>query len=329
MSDGKLITLADAKLVTLGEYLNLITSEHNQQPRYMATVALSIAPYIESLNQACKLIGLFDLDRATGQALDFVGQWIGLSRFLRVTADLWFSFDTLGLGFDEGRWKVPWEEEFNVIRLDDEDYRNFLRAKVLGNYWDGTIPGAYRAWDQLFGASGYTLAIQDQQGRPESYVHGNMHVWQILFGPPMSQVTRLMFQGGYLGLKSAGVGTGYMVQSQPDTGFDGTPLPLFAFDSEQVILGNPQTTWDAGQPGGPSIWDREDSQWDRTASITTPNPGYPAALYAGFDQGAWGQILPPLPGQEPRPQSLWDTGIGPSFWDGDNSLWDVAKPMLS
>lgn len=315
----------------LRQYLDLITSQHVNMPRYRATVGLSLEPHIEAQLEACRIIGLYDLDTAVGQQLDFTGQWIGLSRFLHISANIWFSFDILGLGFDTGRWKVPFEEQYNIIRLADDDYRNLLRAKILANYWDGTIPGAYRAWDQLFGATNYKLVIQDQGARAEPNVHGNMHIWQILFGPPLSQVTQLLFQGGYLGLKSAGVGTGYIIQSQPSSGFDGTNLPLFAFDTEEIpyerqsAWDEGRSTWDRSEPGGPSKWD-----------LVTGPPSYPGNLFAGFDEGAWGQVLPPLseytfvepPVQPPPPpvdQSVWDEGG--SVWDvdlpGGPSKWDV------
>jgi hypothetical protein len=280
------------KLETLQEYLNLITSEHNHQPRYMATVALSLSPFVDSQLAACSIIGGYDLDTAVGQQLDFTGQWIGLTRFLSLPIDIWFSFDIPGLGFDQGRWMVPWEDQFQIIRLDDEDYRTLLKARVMANYWDGTIPGAYRAWDRLFGPRDYHLLIQDQLTRGVPNIHGNMNIWQILLGPPISPVVKMMFSSGLLGLKSAGVGTGYrIIQSQPgDGGIDGTGYPIFAFDTDPATAGKP----------------------------------YPEALLAGFDEGAWGEVLPELPGFTPEVHSIWDNGA--SIWDDNSSHWDVAIP---
>lgn len=335
----------------LRQYLDLITSQHVQKPRFRATVGLSIYPHIEAQQEACRIIGLYDLDTAVGQALDFTGQWIGLSRFLQIEAEIWFSLDTANLGFDEGRWMVPFEQQFNIIRLGDEDYRNLLRAKVIANYWDGTIPGAYAAWDQLFASSGYKMVIQDQGARVEPDVRGNMHVWQILFGPPLSQVTKILFEGGYLGLKSAGVGTGYMIQSQPDSGFDGTNLPMFAFDTYEeperpippLPPGTPQSPWDTEEAPPPepgelptpaSLWDTGlgGSHWDIVTRTAAPRAEYPDILFAGFDRGAWGQVLTsgitPAPPPPPPPVagSVWDQEAGGSVWDQEagGSVWDIA-----
>jgi hypothetical protein len=154
-------------VVTLEQYLNLITAEHNQRPRYMATVALSIAPYLDGENLAFNLIGLFDLDTAVGQQLDMLGEWVGITRFISAPLNEWFALDVRNEGFDQGRWISPFESSTQVITLDDDHYRLLLRAKIVANQWDGTIPGAYEAWNTLFAGTGYQILIQDGLPRGE------------------------------------------------------------------------------------------------------------------------------------------------------------------
>jgi hypothetical protein len=244
-------------IITLEQYLNLITSEHQPWPRYMSTVGLSVQPGVDNANAALSLIGLFDLDTAVGQQLDFCGQWIGQSRYLSLPVDPWFSWDTTNLGWGQGVWFEPYATPGESIGLDDYHYRILLYAKVAANFWDGTIPGAYAAWNTLFAGTGYQILIQDQMAMTAGggTVHANMHVIQALVGPELDPMTEALFLGGYLGLKSAGVSVSYMVQSE-------SGVPLFA--------------WDSGPAAGP---------------VT-----YPPTPLAGWDLGAWGvSPLTPLP----------------------------------
>jgi hypothetical protein len=155
-------------MATLEEFLALITSEHNQRPRYMETVALSTAPGVDAINLANSLIGLFDLDTAIGEQLDFLGQWVGVTRWITAPLNVWFAFDEPNLGFDQGKWQTPFELANQILRLDDEHYRILLRARIVSNYWDGTIAGAYEAWNLLFAGTGYQILIQDGQRRVAS-----------------------------------------------------------------------------------------------------------------------------------------------------------------
>jgi hypothetical protein len=282
--------------ITLEEYLRRITAEHNQRPRFMATVELSVQPYVDGVNAALELIGLFDLDTAVGEQLDMLGQWVGITRFVSIDTEVWFSFDAkpAHIGFDQGKWSNPYETARETVRLDDFHYRILLRARIASNQWDGTIPGAYQAWGTLLEGTGYQILIQDGLARAErdfsfdgppgwgfdqalwyevpplaaiyfsfdaedltlgldqgfwygppgtaltqpwARTNGNMHLIEALLGPPMDALTRALFTGGYLTLKSAGVQIDYMIQGQgtgpgelPDDSTDGIGRPLFAFD---------------------------------------------------------------------------------------------------
>jgi hypothetical protein len=258
-----------------------VTSFHNQRPRFMTSVGLSIQPYRDIVSAANEIAdGLYDVDTALGQQLDFTGQWIGPSRWITTEVPVWFSLDTPDLGFDQGKWKMPYETSEQLVELDDYNYRLLLYARIIANYWDGTVEGAYAAWDELLGPSGYKILIQD--GGPHGpNCNGNMNILIALLGPPLNAVKLAMLQGGYLGLKSAGVGTGYVIQNQgpakglgiPLFGFDCgpdqppafyPPTPIAGFDmsawaSSDLAVGEPAATyWDAGL----TIWDGGASGWD-------------------------------------------------------------------
>jgi hypothetical protein len=156
-------------VVTLEYLLDLVTAEHNQQPRYMATVALSVQPYVDGQNAANRYWTLFDLDSSVGEQEDMLGLWVGITRYIAAPLKVFFTLDDPLLGFDQGKWQTPYELDQQIVRLDDEHYRLLLRARIVANQWDGTIPGAYLAWDTLFAGTGLQVLIQDGMQRAERY----------------------------------------------------------------------------------------------------------------------------------------------------------------
>lgn len=219
--------------VSVEYLLDLVTWEHNQRPRYMATVALSVDPYIDGQNIALGYQTLYNIDTAVGEQLDFIGQWVGITRYITEPINVFFSFDDIDedVGFDEGKWQSEFEftSLSHVIKLDDEQYRLLLKARIVSNHWDGTVEGAYRAWDTLFAGTGYSVLIQDGlpaaehyftfddpekglfgfdmvpfwSGRQFRYPHynGNMNIIIALMSDkPVDAIMRTLFREGYMGL---------------------------------------------------------------------------------------------------------------------------------
>lgn len=183
------------------QYLRLITSEHRDRPKFRATVSALAQPYADDLVVLARMQTLFDLDTATGAQLDIVGQWIGVSRQLSVALpDVWFSWDTVDLGWDEGSWRDPRDPTTEVITLPDDAYRTLLRARVVNNQWDGTIPNAYEVWDTMFEGTGFTIDITD---------NGDMTMDFTLRGPPPDSITLALLNTGLLSTRPAGVRATY------------------------------------------------------------------------------------------------------------------------
>lgn len=212
-------------------YLELITSEHNQKPKFMAMLAAAFQPFADGIDVCAGITALFDLDTAVGEQLDFIGQWVGASRNIPVPLlNVYFSWDTVGLGWDEGSWYPTGGPLTELLSLPDEFYRTLLRAVIANNSWNGTIPDAYAAWDLLFGGTGFGILIQD---------YANMHMLYAITGPTPDAVTLALFTGGYLNMKPAGVTIdGYMTPATPGARY-------FAFDVESTTMGG----WDEGSWG--------------------------------------------------------------------------------
>jgi hypothetical protein len=76
---------------------------------------------------------------------------VGLSRQLSYPLQgLFFTWGDAARGWGKGVWKGPYAAGVGIEYLDDDTYRRLLRAKILGNKWDGTVQGAQAILDVYF-----------------------------------------------------------------------------------------------------------------------------------------------------------------------------------
>lgn len=240
------------------DYVNRITSEHSPRPRYVQTVTATIQSAVDNLNLLEQIPELFDVDTAVGQQLDVIGQWVGLTRFINTPLNVYFSWGVPHLGWGEGVWRGRYDPNTIATALDDYHYRLLLKARIAANQWDGTIPGAYEAWNTIFEPEGFSILIQDGGPTVEKYFswgvegsgwgeaiwvpehpelyhsNGDMSIILALLVPAhvtIDPITLALFTGGYLDLKPAGVRVKYyMTQSVPG-------YPLFAWGVDNEHLG--------------------------------------------------------------------------------------------
>ncbi len=216
---------------TIKQYQDLITSEHQGQPDFLAVVALSVTVYVRLQNLLDSMIPIFDIDLSpVGNQLDIIGEWVGVSRIIKNPfSNIFFTWDgTAAQGWDFGIWQSPGNPSA-IISLPDSAYLTLIRAKIAANTWDGTTEGAYAIWSILFPQ--YTLLIQDNQ---------NMSFDIAIQGAVPDSLTLALLVGGYLPLKPEGV----LIREYfipVDTG------PLFAWDTVSPSLDG----WDVGS------WARE------------------------------------------------------------------------
>jgi len=218
-------------IADITNYLDDVTSEHNQKPKYVTMLVALLQPFGDDTWMETHFYLYYDLDLAVGKNLDAVGEWVGRTRFLTVPIAGYFSWDTEGLGWDQAPWYRPGiDPTTGTVTLPDEPYRNLLRAVILANHWDGTIPSAEAAYNQLFGGTGFRVCVQD---------FGNLTMGLLLLGPhPPDVITNALFTTGELDLKPAGIGIGHYVPSVWPAGPGGTPV--FAFD----VVNSTLAGWD-------------------------------------------------------------------------------------
>ena len=101
-------------------YLGLVTSEHRNRPRFMATVAAVTDPLCGLQELLETMRAAFDVDSAVGGQLDRTGEWIGRSRHLRLELDdVYFEWGREAVGWARGSWKGLYDPETEA-RLEQE-----------------------------------------------------------------------------------------------------------------------------------------------------------------------------------------------------------------
>ncbi|MFZ5936576.1 DUF2612 domain-containing protein [Pseudomonas sp. HS6-2] len=138
------------------DYTGKITSEHSDKPKYMATVEAVSQCFLDTRQVVSGLPDDFDLDLANDAQLDDVGLWVGISRRIPTPlTNVYFSLDAVGLGFDQGAWKGPFDPDNGITVLDNETYRALLRAKIGANHLDGTLESSKAVLDLIFNPDGH------------------------------------------------------------------------------------------------------------------------------------------------------------------------------
>lgn len=201
----------------MSEYTDRITPEHADKPKFVALVD-GITMDVSSIRALeLSLVDSFDLDTAEGAQLDVIGQWVGISRNVKTPiVGVYFSFDTAGLGFDQGVWKGPFDPDTGLTILPDDTYRILIKAKIGANRWDGSMPGWKAIIDQIFPPE-TNIFVQD---------NGDMTMTVVVAGVVPSALFLALLTGGYLPLKPEAIGVAYyLVNSVPGS-------PVFGFDAE-------------------------------------------------------------------------------------------------
>jgi Protein of unknown function (DUF2612). len=181
-------------MADIERYLKLITSEHSIKPKYIATVTA----VLESVDIDVDIDAAFDIDNALGKQLDILGIILGLNRTLAFQ---------------------PTDDSSPV--LNDDNYRDLLKAKIILNQWDGcmeTLADALTAW-----SPSVYFTVKDNQ---------DMSISVIAVGT--NQLQKDLISNGYIIPKPAGVQIKYTMSD----------VPVFAYGTNSDTLkGYGAGTW--------------------------------------------------------------------------------------
>lgn len=213
--------------MTTTDYTALITSQHNDKPKFVAMTTSDVEPYVDIENILLNIPSYYDVDTAIGSALDVIGEWVGASRNIPIPlTGVYFEWDSTALvGWDSGSWQGEFDPVSGLTSLPDDSYRKLIKAKIAANRWDGTIESAYDIWVEIFTDS--AIIIQDNQDM--SMVVG-------VAGTKLGAIDQALLTGGYIALKPAGVSISYFAITETDGA-------LFGWDVNNTALAG----WDSGQ----------------------------------------------------------------------------------
>lgn len=167
-------------MADIQRYLNLVTSQHADKPKFKAWLAEALSAPDDVVSLLNEFNNYFNLTEATGAQLDILGDIVGRKRVL--------DFQPI-----DGSSPV----------LDDDYYRLLIQAKIAQNQWDGTLPQIYEIWNTLFPL--VYLVINDNQ---------DMSMDALIIGLA-SQLEKDLVSRGYVIPKPQGVQINYMYIEQP------------------------------------------------------------------------------------------------------------------
>ncbi len=210
--------------MTLSEYLDLITSQHRNKPKFSGVTASAVAPL--ALCQGfidTSLLRAWDLDTAIGKQLDHVAEWIGATRYIeQPLLDLYFTWDDRVItGWEHGYWQGKYDPSTGVIALGDDVFRTVLYAKIASNNWNGSRETMEGIWNSAFGDES-TLAVID---------HQDMSITLYLQGFTNNPMLEFILKSGRIPLKPEGVRIReYIITKGAVFGFDSNSLAVRGFD---------------------------------------------------------------------------------------------------
>lgn len=154
---------APIEMLELGYYLNLVTSEYRNSPKFLAFLTVLLQKFDDISQCLVAMDQAFDIDNAVGPQLDSLGTVVGAAR-------------TVGFQPSGGVSPV----------LDDNTYRIYIKAVAAANSWNGTIGGLQGIWKMLFPSA--TIIIADNQ---------NMTATIFLFGS-FTSIEQDLITNGYI-----------------------------------------------------------------------------------------------------------------------------------
>lgn len=158
------------------EYLEKITSAHITRPRFMAWLRALLDLACASGTLAEMMDAAFYIEQAVGAQLDVIGNIVGISRKLPYTST------SMADGV-----------------MQDSEYRNAIKAKILRNQWDGTNGSLPLLWQAVY------PSLQ------MSYTDNQDMTMTVTVRGSVSTSLNEMIQAGMIVPVPAGVGVTYIV----------------------------------------------------------------------------------------------------------------------
>ena len=134
------------------EYVNLLIKQYWEKPKAAAEIGMMAGTWRKTFEWIDSFSDEFDLNNATGDRLDIIGRIVGIGR------NIPYSIPKIAFGFDENPnsrgfddlfsplddrapFQDLFESESTELVLDDNAYRQFIRAKIAKNTFGPYLSG--------------------------------------------------------------------------------------------------------------------------------------------------------------------------------------------
>lgn len=214
----------------MSKYTDLITNYHALKPRFSQHIDLITRPLTDVATATNSMLDQFDLDKAVGRQLDIIGIWIGRQRTVSTPiTNVYFSWDTEGLGFEQGNWQGAHDPDSGTTSLGDDTYRLVLKAQIAINRWDGTVGELEGLMESIFEGTGIEMQVIDNQDM-------SITINAIALNGLQNTSAELIevIRSGELTVKAAGVrvkGLNVVDPQHPVFGFDINSIATSGFDT--------------------------------------------------------------------------------------------------
>ena len=179
------------------EYLEKVTSAHISRERFMAWLQALLELACDSGTVAEAIDAAFYVEQASGVQLDIIGKIVGLSRELPYTST-----------------------QMTDGVMQDPEYRNAIKAKILRNQWDGTNQSLPPLWQAIY------PSLQ------MSYVDNQDMTMTVTVQGDVNGALNELIQAGMIVPVPAGVGVSYIIHNTT------IPAAELAMDSGLYEYGN-------------------------------------------------------------------------------------------
>ena len=178
------------------EYLKLITSEYADKPKFNSFVETFLKQVAYLNDNYLEFDNLFNLDKATGDQLDKLGELVNVSRELPISVE-----------------NIP-------SILTDDLYRIVIRSRIFSNFWDGTLEGLQEIVNITFPDVAYQIV--DNQ---------DMTMQVVIIYPDADPSLIALLTAGYILPKPSGVGVTYTIQEKELFGWDSDTAFIKGWDT--------------------------------------------------------------------------------------------------
>lgn len=140
----------------MSKYSDLLIYQYYRKPKARATVNAYLDEYDTLSQNALDLLKQLDIDTATGFSLDIIGHRVGVSRTLpsAISKGYFAYFESIGgQPWGAGIWYRKGESTGTSMKLNDEDFRFLIKAKILKNFQDGTFDYILKAMRSILNDS--------------------------------------------------------------------------------------------------------------------------------------------------------------------------------